>query len=406
MSRSRDISKFLGKTETANTSNLGLVNSGENVGLDSAQITTIAEGQGLASYTNLDSLPVTGLTAGDQAYVQNDRRLYISNGSGWYNVALANATPYWDSEPLTTYEIVDSVTPLIIIAKARDSDNSDQNLLHQSTVTDSAQYLVDITRDSSVYTFTPKTADSIGASVTAGDLTDSNTNDFIYTFKWSDGINFVSKAVTINYNIAVIYNTIADARAAISTAQKMTIDFSDIGETEVWVHPTYGALYASFGIDNTLDATNEPAFAGNALGYSGINNANGFTIGSSGNLYYKNSQASNWVPSTTYDITTECFGFFGSAAATANITATSSGWQGPSGTFTATCRMATSFDAGSSGFQGTGNIVYIDDAGGTNNGALVDVETTINTSNTNVFRIWEDNGAGYSITFVNSVWIR
>jgi len=203
MTRNRDIAKFLGKTETSNTTNARLLASSEAVGLDSAQITTIAEGQGLVSYTTLDSLPVTGLTAGDQAYIQNDRRLYISNGDGWYNVALANATPYWDSEPSASYTITDSVTPLIIVAKAIDSDNSDQNLFHQSTVSDSAAFLVDITRDSSVYTFTPKSQDSVGASATAGDLTDSNTNDFIYTFKWSDGINFVSKAVTINYNFAV-----------------------------------------------------------------------------------------------------------------------------------------------------------------------------------------------------------
>ena len=200
MTRNRDIAKFLGKTETSNTVNSRLIAEGQDVGLDSAEITTIATGKGLQSFTTLDSLPVTNLTAGDQAFVESDQRLYISNGNGWYNVALINSTPFWDSAPLSSYTITDSATPLIIIAKARDSDNSDINLLHQSTVSDSAAFLVDITRDSSVYTFTPKSQDSIGASATAGNLTDSNTNDFIYTFKWSDGINFVTKAVTINYN--------------------------------------------------------------------------------------------------------------------------------------------------------------------------------------------------------------
>ena len=58
-----------------------------------------------------------------------------------------------------------------------------------------------ISNDSSVWTFTPKTKLQIGASVAAGDLSDSN-GDFIYTFKWSDGISFVTKAVTIGYNPA------------------------------------------------------------------------------------------------------------------------------------------------------------------------------------------------------------
>ena len=74
-------------------------------------------------------------------------------------------------------------------------------LVNQSIVSDSAQYMVNISNDSSVWTFTPKSADSIGIEVAAGNLTDSN-GDFVYTFKWSDGINFVSKAATISYSPA------------------------------------------------------------------------------------------------------------------------------------------------------------------------------------------------------------
>jgi hypothetical protein len=182
----KDIADILGKTEAANPTN--------------AVLTSAADGSGLVVYATLDDLPTSGLTAGDQAFVSENNRLYVSNGSGWYNVSLINAAPYWDSAPLDQYTIVDSATPLIITAKALDSDNPDTILSNLSFATDSAQYLVDVSVDSSVFTFTPKSQDSVGASVTAGDLTDSSSNDFIYTFKWSDGINFVSKAVTINYN--------------------------------------------------------------------------------------------------------------------------------------------------------------------------------------------------------------
>jgi hypothetical protein len=182
----RDIAKILGRTETNNTTNIALRLSTEDVGLE--------------VYETLDDLPTTDLTTGDTAFVPPTNRLYVSNGSGWYNVALSNATPRWVTEPNASYDITDSATPLVITAKAADSDNSDVNLLHQSIAADSAQYLVDISRDSSVFTFTPKSQDSIGASVTLGDLVDSEQNNFIYTFKWSDGISFISKAVTINYN--------------------------------------------------------------------------------------------------------------------------------------------------------------------------------------------------------------
>ena len=185
MSRTRDIARIMGKTEAGNPSNASLLSG-------TASMTV---------YSTLDSLPINGLTSGDQAFVNATNRLYISNGTGWYNVALVNRNPRWDSggEPEAAYSIADSVTPLTITARAADSDNL--NLLNQSAATDSAQHMVTISNDSSVWTFTPKSADSIGAAVLAGDLTDSN-GDFIYTFKWSDGVNFVSKAVTITYNPA------------------------------------------------------------------------------------------------------------------------------------------------------------------------------------------------------------
>ena len=57
-----------------------------------------AAGIGTTVYNSVSALPSTGLTSGDQAFVESagaagQSRLYISNGSGWYNVALINATP-------------------------------------------------------------------------------------------------------------------------------------------------------------------------------------------------------------------------------------------------------------------------------------------------------------------------
>ena len=185
MSRIRDIATILSQTEQENPDNLAIGNTGSG-----ARVTVI---------NSLDSLPITGLSSGQQAYVTSISKLYVSNGSGWYNTAVINKDPNWDSVPLSEYTIADSVTPLIIIAKPTDSDNI--NLLNQSVASDSAQYMVDITIDSSVFTFTPKSADSVGEAVNAGNLTDSN-GDFIYTFKWSDGVNFVTQQATITYSPA------------------------------------------------------------------------------------------------------------------------------------------------------------------------------------------------------------
>ena len=203
MSRSRDIATILGKTEATNTTNVALLNINSSVGLDSSQVSNIAEASGLTVYATLNDLPTTGLTAGDQAFVSGNQRYYISNGSGWYNASLLNSTPRWQTEPLLTATVEDSATPLVITAKALDSDNSDVNLLNQSFASDSGQYLFrSITSDSSVFTFTPYSADSLGDNATAGNLEDSNGGSFIYTYKFSDGISFVSKAQTITYTLS------------------------------------------------------------------------------------------------------------------------------------------------------------------------------------------------------------
>lgn len=164
-------------------------------GLDSAGVLALS-GTGIAVYDTLDSLPTSNIIAGSKALVNDVNRLYVSDGSGWYNSGFnINLSPSWVTEPSATYEIVDSATPLIITALASDSDN----LINQSFASDSAQYMVDISSDSSVFTFTPKSADSIGIEVANGNLTDSN-GDFTYTFKWSDGINVLSAPAIITYS--------------------------------------------------------------------------------------------------------------------------------------------------------------------------------------------------------------
>ena len=83
MGRSRDIADMLGKTEAINTSNERLLTDASCV--DSAYVT--ANTTPLSFFNTLDSLPVTSLTSGQQAYVDSNSRMYISNGSGWYHTS-------------------------------------------------------------------------------------------------------------------------------------------------------------------------------------------------------------------------------------------------------------------------------------------------------------------------------
>lgn len=222
----------------------------DDAGLDSAEVLDLV-GSGLTTYSSLDSLPSSGLSLGDQAFISSARRLYVSDGSGWYSVAVANAAPRWDSAPQSTYEIVDSATPLVITAKAVDSDNPYSHLTNQSFASDSAQYMVDITIDSSVFTFTPKSADSIGQEVAAGNLTDSN-GDFTYTFKWTDGVSVVSSPAIITYNVAGgssdIFAAIRISSGSTGQAYNLTQDYpnlSIVSDPTATAYPTNAQFIAS-----------------------------------------------------------------------------------------------------------------------------------------------------------------
>ena len=82
--RARQIAKFMGKTETANSSNAALST------IDSSVVTTIVNASALDSamikdipllvFSSFDSLPAQNLEAGDKAYVTGNNRFYISNG--------------------------------------------------------------------------------------------------------------------------------------------------------------------------------------------------------------------------------------------------------------------------------------------------------------------------------------
>ena len=159
--------------------------------VDSAAVVSIADtaGIGLSYLSTLDSLPTSGLSQGDQAFVEANKRLYVSNGSGWYNVSLINLTPQFDSDINSAFSIIDSQTPLVISNPASDSDNPDAIITYGGTMSDSGQYLVALTRDSSVWTFTPLSADSVYDNVTLGNIPDSNGGTFTYSFTASDNIN-------------------------------------------------------------------------------------------------------------------------------------------------------------------------------------------------------------------------
>ena len=186
MGRSRDIATILSKTEAANTTNLPLLNTSSPTGVDSAQVQSI----GLEHFSTLDSLPITNLEAGQQAYVSGTNRLYMSNGSGWFNVALINATPSLTIDPAGTIVLATDGTPTTITLTATDSDTPAGIITFSVESDGSFGGLGSLSQDSSVFTITPLTE------------SDASTTSATLTFKASDGVNFGSGTSALSLTFA------------------------------------------------------------------------------------------------------------------------------------------------------------------------------------------------------------
>ena len=161
----RDIAKILGRTEAANPDNVAL-----------------GSGSGLTVYATPNLLPTSGFAAGDQAFVTSNNRIYISNGSGWYNVALINSTPTFTSGPAGSYALATDLTPTVITLVAQDSDGQ---VVTYSGTPSGMDGIATLSQDSSVFTVTPLT-DSAGG----------NIGSFTITFQATDGVGIASEVST------------------------------------------------------------------------------------------------------------------------------------------------------------------------------------------------------------------
>lgn len=156
-------------------------------GLDSADVLGLAGGS-LNVFSSIDSLPVSSLNAGDQAYVTSNNRLYISNGSGWYNVALVNLSPTMSLDQSGTIELSSEGAATTVTITASDADNPQAILTYSVESSGDFFKMATLSQDSSVFTITPRTEDS---SVALGDDGVASL-----TFKTTDNINQATEALS------------------------------------------------------------------------------------------------------------------------------------------------------------------------------------------------------------------
>jgi len=151
-------------------------------------------------YATVDALPTSGNITGAQAYVSGNNRLYIWNGTGWYNIALINTAPTI-SGVNAAYELATDGSSTSVVITATDPEGLP---LTYSIVSDTSGDIATVTQgvggNTDIFTITPTTNTENGGT-------------FSLTFRASDGVNIatavseftlVFKVTNSNYTTALI----------------------------------------------------------------------------------------------------------------------------------------------------------------------------------------------------------
>ena len=132
----------------------------------------------IPTYATIDDLPGSGLS-GEQAFVSGTNRLYIWNGSGWYNIALINTNPSI-SGANSVYVLATDGTPTVVTITATDPEGIP---ITYSIASDTSGNIATVTQgtgaNTNVFTITPST-------------NDADAGTFSLTFRASDGVNIAS----------------------------------------------------------------------------------------------------------------------------------------------------------------------------------------------------------------------
>lgn len=141
-------------------------------------------------YASIDSLPLSGNITGSQALVTSTNRLYIWNGSGWYNIALVNTNPTI-SGVNGAYNLASDGTATTITITATDPEGVP---ITYSIASDTSGNIATVSQgtgsNTNVFTITPTTNTANGGT-------------FSLTFRASDGVNIASAVASFTLQFII-----------------------------------------------------------------------------------------------------------------------------------------------------------------------------------------------------------
>jgi hypothetical protein len=182
----------------------------------------------VTTYATVDDLPLADNTTGDQAFVQATNRLYLWNGTGWYNIALINTAPEITSGGTGSYALENDGTATVITLQATDPEGLPINWSY-SVTSGSLGTTATVSQADNVFTITPGTNNP------------ADVGTFELTFTASDGVNIATNVnsftLAFGENISAI--NIAGGLQRVDVGTQLYIPYPATWETYNSNLPSY-----------------------------------------------------------------------------------------------------------------------------------------------------------------------
>jgi len=170
-------------------------------------------GSATTVYSTIGDLPLSDVTTGAQAYVSSTNRLYIWNGTGWYNIALINTAPTITTGGDAAYTLATDGAPSIVTLEANDPEGL-PIIWSYAVTAGSLGSTATVSQSDNVFTITPSTLEA-------------DAGGFTLTFTASDGVNLATSASEFSLAFAGDWS-LATQQAKIQASDRGASDrFSD-----------------------------------------------------------------------------------------------------------------------------------------------------------------------------------
>jgi hypothetical protein len=246
-----------------------------------------------AVVSSASGLPMTGNTVGKTAYVSETNRLYIWNGSGWFEMALINTNPTITTGGDATYALNSDGTPTIITLVANDPEGVP--LTWSYAVTSGALEDTTVTNVDNVFTITPGTiVATFDLSFTASDGINIDTAPSSFTLVFEPDWTASTLSHTLLAPDQIEFSRYGGAVAVTSNYVIVSGDQARQGKVHIYDASTRALVYT---LDNpyTSDVNGNSSF-GSSLDISG----DYLIVGSYGNDYLATDAGRVYI----YNITT------------------------------------------------------------------------------------------------------